>query len=124
MLFMCCTTKLGSQYLLVIRNPVEGIEWRPHVATARYGAPGELDDRGWLRRISPVPKPYQKPHPPVFQALTMAEETIRWAAREAVIPVVFLPFPDAAIKGAQFYTEEAGKSGRSLELGQSIGWPV
>ena len=51
----------------------------------------------------------------------MTEETIRWAAREAVIPVIFLPFPDAAIKGAQFYTDEAAKSGRSLELGRSIG---
>jgi len=31
-----------------------------------------------------VPKPFQKPHPPLFQALTTTEETIRWAAREAV----------------------------------------
>ena len=38
-----------------VPNPAEGIEWRPHAATARYGAPGELDDKGWLRRISPVP---------------------------------------------------------------------
>ena len=51
----------------------------------------------------------------------MTEETIRWAARESVIPVIFLPFPDMAIKGAQFYTDEAAKSGRSLKLGQSIG---
>jgi len=56
----------------------------PHGATARYGAPGELDDNGRLRRTSPVPKPFQKPHPPLFQALTTTEETIRWAAREAV----------------------------------------
>jgi alkanesulfonate monooxygenase SsuD/methylene tetrahydromethanopterin reductase-like flavin-dependent oxidoreductase (luciferase family) len=51
----------------------------------------------------------------------MTEETIRWAAREGVIPMIFLPFPDMAIKGAQFYTDEAAKAGRSLELGQSIG---
>jgi len=101
--------------------PAEGLEWKPKEATARYGAPGELDETGWLRRISPVPKPYQKPHPPIFQALTMTEETIRWAAREGVIPVIFLPFPDMAIKGAQFYTDEAAKAGRSLQLGQSVG---
>jgi alkanesulfonate monooxygenase SsuD/methylene tetrahydromethanopterin reductase-like flavin-dependent oxidoreductase (luciferase family) len=104
-----------------VPNPAEGIEWLPHQATARYGAPGELDDSGRLRRISPVPKPYQKPHPPLFQALTTTEETIRWAAREAVTPIIFLPFPDAAIKGAQFYRDEAAKAGRALELGQSIG---
>lgn len=101
--------------------PAEGLEWKPKEATTRYGAPGELDEQGWLRKISPVPKPYQKPHPQIFQALTMTEETIRWAAREGVIPIIFLPFPDMAIKGAQFYTDEATKAGRSLHLGQSVG---
>lgn len=101
--------------------PAEGLEWKPKEATTRYGAPGELDEQGWLRKISPVPKPYQKPHPAIFQALTMTEETIRWAAREGVIPIIFLPFPDMAIKGAQFYTDEATKAGRSLRLGQSVG---
>jgi len=57
----------------------------------------------------------------VFQALTTTEETIRWSAREAVIPVIFLPFPDLAIKGAQFYRDEGAKAGRELELGQSVG---
>jgi len=101
--------------------PAEGHEWAPHEATARYGAPGEVDEKGWVRKISPVPKPYQKPHPPLFQALTTTEQTIRWAAREGVIPVIFLPFPEAAIKGAEFYADEAAKAGRSLKLGESIG---
>jgi alkanesulfonate monooxygenase SsuD/methylene tetrahydromethanopterin reductase-like flavin-dependent oxidoreductase (luciferase family) len=104
-----------------VPNPPEGIEWLPRQATARYGAPGELDDNGWLRRISPVPKPFQKPHPLVFQALTTTEETIRWAAREGVIPVIFLPFPEMAIKGARFYCEEAAKAGRTFDFGQNIG---
>ncbi len=101
--------------------PAEGHEWRPFEATARYGAPGELDEKGWLRKISPVPKPYQKPHPPLFQALTTTEETIRWAAREGVVPIIFLPFPELAIKGAEFYTDEAAKAGRSYRLGENIG---
>jgi alkanesulfonate monooxygenase SsuD/methylene tetrahydromethanopterin reductase-like flavin-dependent oxidoreductase (luciferase family) len=101
--------------------PAEGFEWLPAEATARYGAPGELDERGWLRRISPVPKPFQKPHPPLFQALSRTEATIRWAAREGVVPLVFLPFPDIALEGARFYSEEAARSGRSVPLGRSIG---
>ncbi|HKA54978.1 MAG TPA: LLM class flavin-dependent oxidoreductase, partial [Candidatus Binatia bacterium] len=101
--------------------PAEGHEWLPREATLRYGAPGEVDDQGWLRKISPVPKPYQKPHPPLFQALTTTEETIRWAAREGVVPIIFLPFPDGAIKGARFYTDEAAQAGRSYQLGQNIG---
>ena len=51
-------------------------------------------------------------------ALTTSEETIRWSAREGVVPLIFLPFPDMALKGAQFYTGEANKAGRSLRLGQ------
>ena len=101
--------------------PAEGFDWLPKEATARYGAPGELDEKGWLRKISPVPKPYQKPHPPLFQALSRTEATIRWAAREGVVPLVFLPFPEMALQGARCYSEEAAKAGRSVPLGRSIG---
>jgi len=101
--------------------PPEGFDWLPKEATARYGAPGELDEKGWLRKISPVPKPYQKPHPPLFQALSRTEATIRWAAREGVVPLVFLPFPERALQGARYDSEEADKAGRSVPLGRSIG---
>ncbi|MGH7966884.1 MAG: LLM class flavin-dependent oxidoreductase [Candidatus Binatia bacterium] len=101
--------------------PAEGHEWPPHEATAQYGAPGEVDEQGWLRKISPVPKPYQKPHPLLFQALTMTEESIRWSAREGLIPITFLPFPDMSIKGAEFYAEEAAKAGRSFKRGENTG---
>jgi alkanesulfonate monooxygenase SsuD/methylene tetrahydromethanopterin reductase-like flavin-dependent oxidoreductase (luciferase family) len=101
--------------------PPEGIDWLPYEATARYGAPGELDEHNRLRKISPVPKTYQKPHPDLFMALTTSEATIRWSAREGVIPLIFLPFPDLAIKGAQFYTDEAAKAGRNFRLGENVG---
>ena len=86
-----------------------------------YGAPGEVDEKGWLRKISPVPKPFQKPHPPLFQALTTNEETIRWAAREGIVPMMFLPFPDLVIKGAKFYADAANEAGQNLKIGQNIG---
>jgi len=101
--------------------PAEGFDWLPKEATARYGAPWELDEKGWLRRISPVPKPFQKPHPPLFQALSRTEATIRWAARERVVPLVFLPFPEMALQGARYYSEEAAKAGRAVPLGRSLG---
>ena len=109
----------GKHYKVPV--PAEGGEWLPWEATQRYGAPGELDAQHRLRKISPVPKPYQKPHPQLFMALTTAEETIRWSAREGVVPMIFLPFPDLAIKGAQFYMDEAAKAGRPLRLGENIG---
>ena len=101
--------------------PAEGHPWAAHAATRVLGAPGEVDAEGWLRKISVVPKPYQKPHPPLLQALTTNEETIRWAAREGVAPMVFLPFPDLAIQGAEFYRDEAAKFGRDLRKGEGVG---
>src|SRR5689334_4130403 len=71
--------------------------------------------------MSPVPEPYQQPDARLQEALARAEATIRWAAREGVVPLVFLPFPDMALKGAGFYSEEASKAGRSVPLGRSIG---
>lgn len=101
--------------------PAEGHEWKAHEATRTYGAPGEVDEKNWLRKISVVPKPFQKPHPPLLQALTTNEATIRWAAREGIAPMVFLPFPDMAIQGAEFYREEAAKCGRNLKKGEGVG---
>jgi alkanesulfonate monooxygenase SsuD/methylene tetrahydromethanopterin reductase-like flavin-dependent oxidoreductase (luciferase family) len=101
--------------------PAEGHPWPAAEATRRYGAPGEVDEKGWIRKISVVPKPFQKPHPPLLQALTTNEATIRWAAREGIAPMVFLPFPDIAVQGAEFYREEAAKAGRDLARGQGVG---
>jgi alkanesulfonate monooxygenase SsuD/methylene tetrahydromethanopterin reductase-like flavin-dependent oxidoreductase (luciferase family) len=100
--------------------PAEGHYWAPHEATARYGAPGELEG-DQLRRLSAVPKPYQKPHPPVFQAFTASEKTIRWNARQGIIPMVFRPFPDLALQTFDTYVEEVAKAGKSLKRGQNIG---
>ena len=104
-----------------VPSPPGGIKWPAAEAARRYGAPGEIDADGWLRKISPVPKPFQKPHPLLLQAMTLTQETIAWNAREGVVPMIFLPFPDEAIKGAKFYWQEARKAGRSLEMGESVG---
>lgn len=104
-----------------VPNPAEGHPWAAAEATARYGAPGEVDEQGWIRKISPVPKPYQKPHPLLMQAMTTTQDTISWAARHGIVPMIFLPFPKIAIEGAEFYRQEAAKAGRWLRLGESVG---
>jgi len=101
--------------------PAEGIPWPAADVTARYGAPGEVDDKGWVRKLSVVPKPYQKPHPLLLQAMTLTRETIGWTAQQGIVPMIFLPFPEMAIQGAQFYRDEAAKAGRDLRLGESVG---
>src|SRR5437667_268410 len=52
---------------------------------------------------------------------TASEETIRWCARENIIPTVLLPQPPVVRKFAEAYQEEAAKAGRKLSLGESFG---
>jgi alkanesulfonate monooxygenase SsuD/methylene tetrahydromethanopterin reductase-like flavin-dependent oxidoreductase (luciferase family) len=71
--------------------------------------------------INVIPKPYQRPHPPLFQAFSLSEETVRWCAREDIRPTIILPQPEVVRKLGEAYVEEARKAGRTLKLGQNIG---
>src|SRR5271154_548012 len=55
--------------------------------TARFGAPGEVDADGNIRRVSVVPAPYTVPHPPVFVATSGSPESTEYAARQNFIPL-------------------------------------
>jgi alkanesulfonate monooxygenase SsuD/methylene tetrahydromethanopterin reductase-like flavin-dependent oxidoreductase (luciferase family) len=101
--------------------PAEGVPWPACDVTERQGAPGEVDANGFVRKISVVPKPHQKPHPLLLQAMTLTRETIGWTAQQGIVPMIFLPFPEVAIEGARFYRDEAEKAGRNLKLGESVG---
>jgi hypothetical protein len=39
--------------------------------------PGEVDAQGVVRKISVIPKPYQQPHPPLFQPFSVSEHAFR-----------------------------------------------
>ncbi|MGH7287866.1 MAG: LLM class flavin-dependent oxidoreductase [Myxococcota bacterium] len=54
-------------------------------ATARYGA--GVED-GVVRAIGVVPKPLQRPHPPLFQPFASSEASIRFCAREGITAVL------------------------------------
>jgi alkanesulfonate monooxygenase SsuD/methylene tetrahydromethanopterin reductase-like flavin-dependent oxidoreductase (luciferase family) len=99
----------------------EGTPWLPHQWTREFGSPGEVDEQGRVQMIDVVPKPYQKPHPPLFQAFSVSESTIRWAAAEGIIPTILISDPEKVRHLAFVYQEEAEKTGRSLALGQNIG---
>jgi alkanesulfonate monooxygenase SsuD/methylene tetrahydromethanopterin reductase-like flavin-dependent oxidoreductase (luciferase family) len=102
-------------------SPQEGIQWPPHEWTREFGFPGEVDEQGRIQKINVVPKPYQKPHPPLFQAFSMSEETVRWCARESITPTILISQPPQLRKLAEAYQEEGKKAGRQLKLGESIG---
>jgi alkanesulfonate monooxygenase SsuD/methylene tetrahydromethanopterin reductase-like flavin-dependent oxidoreductase (luciferase family) len=102
-------------------HPQEGTPWPAHEWTRQYGFPGEVDELGRIQKINVVPKPYQRPHPQLFQAFSVSEETIRWCARENIIPTVLVPQPPQVRKFAEAYREEAAKAGRKLNLGDNFG---
>jgi len=85
--------------------------------TARFGAPGEVDAEGNIRRVSVVPAPYTVPHPPVFVATSGSPESTEYAARQNFIPLYFTSQKTGNILG-HAYTKEAAASGRALALGQ------
>jgi alkanesulfonate monooxygenase SsuD/methylene tetrahydromethanopterin reductase-like flavin-dependent oxidoreductase (luciferase family) len=102
-------------------HPQDGTPWPAHEWTREYGFPGEVDEQGRIQMINVIPKPYQRPHPPLFQAFSLSEETVRWCAREGIRPTIILPQPEVVRKLGEAYVEEAQKAGRTLKLGQNIG---
>lgn len=99
----------------------EGTPWPAHEWTRGHGSPGEVDDNGRVQMIDVVPKPYQKPHPTLFQAFSMSEATVRWCARENIVPTLFISDHDQVRFFAEVHVEEAKTAGRALKFGESLG---
>jgi len=100
----------------------EGIRrWPVAEWTRTYGAPGEIDDEGVIRKICVVPKPYQQPHPPMFQPFSVSESTIRYTAQSGIVPWILVANPPEFQRLCHVYQEEAATAGRKLGLGESVG---
>ncbi len=100
------------------RIPVEGTPWDID-ATRQWGA--GVDDNNIVRQVGVVPKPVQKPHPPIFQPFASSENTIRWCAREGVTAI--LPPMHLGLQNRLYdvYREEAEAHGRSVKPGEGLG---
>src|SRR5918911_2417962 len=86
--------------------------------TGRLGAPGEVDASNHVRKISVVPAPYTRPHPPVFVASSGSPESIEYCGRMDFNPVYFTSIRRAAEMG-QVYVDAAAGAGRRCALGQN-----
>jgi len=82
-------------------------------STRRYGAGVE---NGVVTALGVVPKPVQKPHPPIFQPFASSDRSIRWCAQEGITAV--LP-PLHPILEERLFRLHAEVSGRPL--GDGIG---
>ncbi len=116
------TISYNSEYYSIPQPYEEGIRrWPAREWTKQYGAPGELDEDGVVRRVNVIPKPYQDPHPPLWQPFSVSESTIRWCARETILPWILISYPETFSQLCQVYQEEAATVGRTLRLGQGVG---
>src|SRR3546814_3338027 len=62
-----------------------GVEGYPAWEIARdAGAKGEIGADGSVQRVCVVPKPFQKPYPPVFVAASKSTASIRFCAKHAL----------------------------------------
>lgn len=85
--------------------PVNGTPWDLE-ATRLFGGGVE---NGEIAAVAPVPKPLQKPHPPIFQPFTSSERTVRWCAREGITPILPPMHPKIERRLIEVYAEESGR---------------
>ena len=84
----------NGEYYKVPYPYEEGIRrWPVAEWTREYGAPGEVDAEGVVRKICVVPRPYQDPHPPLFQPFSVRENTIRYTAQSGIVPWILVAYP-------------------------------
>jgi alkanesulfonate monooxygenase SsuD/methylene tetrahydromethanopterin reductase-like flavin-dependent oxidoreductase (luciferase family) len=82
-------------------------------ATRQWGAGVEHDV---VRKVGVVPKPVQKPHPPIFQPFASSERSIRWCAEESVTAILPQLHPKTERHLFELYAEVSGRP-----LGDGIG---
>jgi alkanesulfonate monooxygenase SsuD/methylene tetrahydromethanopterin reductase-like flavin-dependent oxidoreductase (luciferase family) len=100
----------------------EGIRrWPVAEWTRTYGAPGEVDGEGVVRKICVIPRPYQDPHPPLFQPFSVSENTIRYTAQSGIVPWILVSYPPDFERLCRLYQDVAAGAGRNLRLGESVG---
>lgn len=99
-----------------------GIEgWAAPDWTRKYGADGEIDENGVIRKIGVCPRPYQVPHPPIWAPFTLSEKTLLDCAERGIMPWVFESIPERFHAWCQKYREAAAAAGHHFDLGQNIG---
>jgi alkanesulfonate monooxygenase SsuD/methylene tetrahydromethanopterin reductase-like flavin-dependent oxidoreductase (luciferase family) len=116
------TIEYDSEHYSIPQPYEEGIRrWPARDWTRKYGAPDEMDEEGVIRRVCVVPKPYQDPHPPLWQPFSVSESTIRWCAKEEILPWILTSYPETFKHFCEVYQQEATAVGRNLGLGEGVG---
>ncbi len=101
----CWTEEMLTYDGALWKVPLDGTPWDIE-ATRNYGKGVE---NGMLTAVGVVPKPVQKPHPPLFLPFASSDNSIRWSATESVTAVL----PPLHLKNetrlAALYAEVSGR---------------
>jgi alkanesulfonate monooxygenase SsuD/methylene tetrahydromethanopterin reductase-like flavin-dependent oxidoreductase (luciferase family) len=98
----------------------EGIDWWMSESTKRLGARGEIGEDDRVHRVSVVPSPYTKPHPPVFVASLGSDESIDFCGRNGFV-VTHITGGKLAHEQAPRYVAAAKEGGFDFAPGQNQG---
>lgn len=98
--------------------PRSGISDYPAAHTAKAaGAQGEINEQGKVARVCVVPKPYQRPHPPIFMATTKSKDSVEYCAKHGYLPTYFSPLK-AVAESIRYYQDVARQNGFDFGLGE------
>ena len=119
---------IGCEYHSTQSNPGDSHE-RFHEAhdliLRAWTEPGPFPHTGKhynLGYVNPWPRPYQRPHPPVWIPSQGSQETIEWAAKmKYVYCQTYSPFKASVAKFFGMYREEARKNGYEAKPSQ-LAW--
>jgi alkanesulfonate monooxygenase SsuD/methylene tetrahydromethanopterin reductase-like flavin-dependent oxidoreductase (luciferase family) len=70
---------------------------------------GKGVENGILTAVGVVPKPLQKPHPPLFQPFASSEGTVRFCAQEGITPILPPMHPSHEDRLYSVYADVSGK---------------
>ncbi len=87
--------------------PIPSTGWPPR-ATKEMGK--GVNEDGLLTGIGVVPKPVQKPHPPIFQPFATSERSMRWCADEGIVAIVPPVHEKLENQLLDVYAEQSGKA--------------
>lgn len=104
----------------------DGKFWKIPAPDTAWGYPAT---QTWGRGVAPdgrlveigiVPRPLQRPHPPIYGPFAFSMSTVRYWARVGGIPVLLSGDLDFCRGLFTVYREEAAQAGRALAWGESI----
>ncbi|HET6184705.1 MAG TPA: LLM class flavin-dependent oxidoreductase [Acetobacteraceae bacterium] len=101
----CWTEEMLSFEGKFWKIPPADVPW-PLDTTAKWGK--GVED-GMLKAVGVVPKPLQKPHPPLFLPFASSENSISWAAREGVTAILPPLHPEWESRLYDLYAEVSGR---------------